>query len=182
MDYKMLVNKNNLLDEHFKVDNLVKTDSLYKDDIYLEKEAFKAFTLLKNDALKYGHHFDIMSGYRTREYQKKLFDELVLEKGYNYASSYIALPGSSEHETGLAIDVAVYIKDKTYIEHDLENLDAVKWLQSNAHKYGFIIRYPKNKEEITKYNYEPWHIRYVGSISAYLYNNDLTLEEYHQKF
>lgn len=182
MDYKMLVNRDNLLEEHFKPSNLVKTDSLYKDDIYLEKETYHAFQNLKKEAQKNHYDIDIMSGYRTKEYQQSLFDELVKQKGYNYAFSYIALPRTSEHETGLALDFAIYKDGKTYIEHSVEELEETKWIHQNAYRFGFIVRYPKDKEEITKYNYEPWHLRYVGSLARYLYTNHMTLEEYYRKF
>lgn len=178
----MLVNRDHLLEEHFKPSNLVKTSSLYKEDIYLEKKTYQAFLNLKKEAQKNHYDIDIMSGYRTKEYQQNLFDELVKEKGYNYAFSYIALPRTSEHETGLALDFTVYKDGKTYIEHDLEELEETAWVHKNAHYFGFIVRYPKNKEEITKYNYEPWHLRYVGDLASYLYQNQLTLEEYTRKF
>ena len=64
---------------------------------------------------------------------------------------------------------------------ELENLSETNWVNNNAHKYGFILRYPKDKEQITGYNYEPWHLRYVGDLAIYLYNNDLTLEEYYER-
>lgn len=181
MDYKILVNKENKLDNNYAPLNLVKTKSEYKDNIYLEEKTYEQFQKLQNEALKYGYQIDIASGYRDYNYQEKLFNELVLEKGYNYAYKYIAKPGHSEHQTGLALDIVIYEEDKSYIEHDIENLNATKWLHQNAHHYGFILRYPSDKEEITNYSYEPWHLRYVGQLATYLYNNNLTLEEYLKK-
>lgn len=179
MDYLMLVNRDNVLDPYYVPYNLVKIDTLYKDNVYLEEEAYKNFIKLKEVAKEVGIYIDVMSGYRDYKYQEKLFNDLVLEKGYNYAYKYIAKPGSSEHQTGLAIDVVIYKDGKCYIEHEIEKLEEeVKWLHENMHNFGFILRYPKDKEEITKYSYEPWHIRYVGSISSYIYRYKLSLEEY----
>ena len=179
MNYEMLVNKDNPLAKDFEPYNLVKIDSDYKDGLYLNKKAYEQFLLLKEYALEYGYRIDIMSAYRDYEYQNKIFNDLVLEKGYNYAYKYIAKPGLSEHQTGLAIDICVYRDDACYIEHDILELIETSFVHSNCHKYGFILRYPKNSEDITKYNYEPWHLRYVGDIASYLYNNDLTMEEYY---
>ena len=128
--------------------------------------------------MKNNYVIEIESAYRTHHYQKKLFDELVNEKGLEYAEKYVAKPYTSDHETGLAIDFCVYRNNEYVIEHDMDNLEETKWVHDNCHKFGFILRYPKNKEEITKYNYEPWHIRYVGDIAEYLFKNNLTLEEY----
>ena len=90
-------------------------------------------------------------------------------------------PGSSEHQTGLAIDICVYRDNNCYIEHDIDEMDEIKWIHQNAHKYGFILRYPSDKEDITGYNYESWHLRYVGNIARYLYINKLTMEDYLKK-
>lgn len=180
MDYKMLVNRDNSLDEYYAPLNLVKTNTKYKDNVYLEEEAYNNFLKLQEKAAELNYKIDIMSGYRDYKYQLKIFNELVNEKGYNYAYKYIAKPGSSEHQTGLALDFVIYKDGKCYKEHDVEGLEEVKWIHNNMHNYGFILRYQKDKEEITKYSYEPWHIRYVGGIASYLYRNNLALEEYHK--
>lgn len=181
MNYNILVNKDHKLEDNYIPLNLVKTNSTYKDNIYLEEHTYEQFKKMQTDALKYNYHIDISSGYRDYNYQEKIFNELVLEKGYNYAYKYVAKPGNSEHQTGLALDIVIYIDNKCYIEHDIENLLETKWIHQNAHKYGFILRYPSDKEEITNYSYEPWHLRYVGNLAQILYNNNLTLEEYLKK-
>ncbi|MDO5569561.1 MAG: M15 family metallopeptidase [bacterium] len=181
MDYQILVNKDNSLDKDYIPKNLVLSNSIYKDGIMVDKLVLEAFNKMKEEAKKYNYEIDIMSGYRSYSYQDKLFNNLVNEKGFNYAYNYIAKAGTSEHQTGLAIDFVIYKDDKCYIEHDVEGLNETLWIHQNAHKYGFIVRYPKDKEEITKYNYEPWHLRYVGNIANSLYNNDLTLEEYKKR-
>lgn len=180
MNYTMLVNKTNKLGNNYVPNDLVITDSLYKDNVYLNKVCYDNFKKLQEDALKNDYSIDIMSGYRDYDYQEKIYNKLVYEKGISYACRSIASPGASEHQTGLAIDFCVYIGNKCYVEHDIEELMATKWVHDNAYKYGFIVRYPFDKEEVTGYNYEPWHIRYVGDIAKTLYLNDLTLEEYYK--
>ena len=179
MDYKMLVNRDNPLKDDFEPKDLIEIESTYKDSLKLCKKAYEKFLEFKNYAKTFGYEIDIASAYRQHDYQEKLFNNLVLEKGYNYAYKYIAKPGCSEHETGLAIDICIYKNNLCYIEHDILDLIETKFIHSNVHKYGFILRYPKDKEDITKYNYEPWHLRYIGDIATYLYNNDKTLEEYY---
>ena len=90
----------------------------------------------------------------------------------------MAKAGCSEHQTGLAIDICVYRDNKCYIEHELEDTEEVKWVMNNAYKYGFILRYPKDMEDKTGYNYEPWHYRYVGGIAEYLYRHRILLDEF----
>ena len=180
MNYTMLVNKTNKLDNDYVPRDLVVTDSLYKDNIYLNKECYDNFKKMQSDANFLGYRIDIMSGYRDYNYQEKLYNKLVYEKGNSYASIRIASPGTSEHQTGLAIDFCVYLDNKCYIEGDIESLLECEWVHKNCYKYGFIVRYPYDKEEITGYSYEPWHIRYVGKIAEYLMKNNLTLEEYYK--
>lgn len=181
MNYEMLVNKTNKLDKNYMPNNLVDTLSNYKDNILLEETTLNAFRELQKKALEFNYNIDIMSGYRTYNYQETIYNNLVKEKGFNYALRSIAKPGTSEHQTGLALDFCIYKDNLCYIEHELEDLPETKWIHENAHKYGFILRYPKDKEEITGYMYEPWHLRYVGNLAIYLYNSDKTLEEYNSK-
>ena len=179
MDYNILVNKDNPLPRAHIPNNLVNAESKYKEDIMIDSKTKIAFDKLKKEALKYGYYIDIESGYRTFDYQEKIYNKLVEEKGFAYAITRIAEPGKSEHQTGLAIDFCIYKDEKCYIEHDIKELIETKWIHQNAHNFGFILRYPEGKEDITKYNYEPWHLRYVGDLARYLYNNNITLEEYY---
>ncbi len=176
--YLTLVNKENKIDDDFEY-NLINVYSEYKKSyILVDKEAYINYILLKNKLKKMNIIIDIESAYRTHEYQKKLYDRLVKEKSVEYANKYIAKPYYSEHETGLAIDISILKNNKYYIEHELLNLDELKIIHKVMYKYGFILRYPKNKEHITKYNYEPWHIRYVGKFAKNMYERNLTLEEF----
>ena len=104
---------------------------------------------------------------------------LFIEKGLDHALQYVAPPGGSEHQTGLAVDV-IFRRNNEMIEEQTEEDPEIKWLFLNAHKFGFILRYPKGKESITGFNFEPWHFRYVGKeLSTELYSSNNTLEEYY---
>jgi len=181
MNYLMLVNRDNLLDRTYIPSNLVNSESIYKDGILICDKVKKMFDIMKKEANKNGYNIDIMSGYRDYLYQEKIYNKLIYDKGFNYAFRYIAPAGASEHQTGLAIDICVYRDNKCYIEHEIKDFLEIKWLQENAHRFGFILRYPINKEDKTGYNYEAWHFRYVGNMASYIYYNDLTLEEYVEK-
>ncbi len=178
MNYLMLVNRDNLLDKTYVPNDLVAADSIYKDNILINKQVKTMFNLLKKEALLHGYDIDIMSGYRDYMYQDKIYHKLVNEKGLNYAFRHIAPPGASEHQTGLAIDICVYRNGNCYIEQEISNLEEINWLHHNIHRFGFILRYPYDCEEVTGYNYEPWHLRYVGNMASYMYFNNLTLEEF----
>ena len=179
MNYSILVNKDNPLQRAHIPNNLVDAESAYKENILIDEEVKKSFDKLKKEALKYNYHIDIESGYRDFDYQEKIYNRLLEEKGFAYAVTRIAEPGKSEHQTGLAIDFCIYKDDKCYIENDIKDLEETIWVHNNAHKFGFILRYPEGKEDITKYSYEPWHLRYIGSVANNIYHNNLTLEEYH---
>lgn len=181
MEYLVLVNKDNVLDRTYIPDDLINSSSRYKENILVNKTLLDNFRLMALDANMLGYDIDIMSGYRDYLYQEKIYDKLLKEKGFAYTFRSIAKPGCSEHQTGLAIDICVYKDNKCYIEHEIEDTEEGKWLIDNAYRYGFILRYPKGKEDITGYNYEPWHLRYVGDIASYIYFNNLTLEEYLEK-
>lgn len=185
MNYLILVNKDNGLDKDYKPDNLVKVKIKTGGNklIYLEKKTYKQIKKLLKDMNKiFDTEMVIDSGYRTFFYQENLMRKLLKEKGIGAYKS-LAKPGYSEHQTGLAVDIGFY-KDGVYDNNfDVLNYqNEFKWLEENAHNYGFIIRYPKEKECITGYIHEPWHLRYVGLIASFLYKYDLTLEEYYYFF
>ncbi len=136
-------------------------------------ELNSAFEKLKAGALEDGVELNIISGFRSYSAQNRIYNNYVAKDGKIEADTYSARPGHSEHQTGLAIDVNSLL-------FSFGETKEGQWLQNNAYKYGFIIRYPKGKENITGYRYEPWHLRYVGDIASKLYNggNWITLEEY----
>ena len=179
-DILVLVNKKNKLSNDFIPKNLIKLDLRYSNkNKYLKKEAADAFYKLSENAKSKGYRIIIVSGYRDYEYQDKLFSYYVLEKGLDYALMCSAKPGHSEHQTGLAIDVEGSNFDYNLFESSKE----FKWMKNNAYKYGFILRYPKGKEHITGFKYEPWHYRYVGKkVAKIIHKKNITLEEYILKF
>ena len=172
-----LINKNHRLPNNY-IPKLVLVKQKYSNNKqYLTKEANLAFENMAKDIEKIGLKIIAVSTYRSYNYQKELFNKYVKEKGIEYASMCSAKAGYSEHQTGLAVDIA----DNSL---DYDNFDKTKefdWVKKNAHKYGFILRYPKDKIAITKYKYEPWHFRYIGKIAYYLYENNLTIEEFLNK-
>lgn len=186
MDFTILVNKNNLLKEDYVPENLIevheptgeKIDKSYINR--LNKTAYEFFKIMQKEALKQGYEIFIDSSYRTYEYQKLVFEKNVEEHGIEHAKKYVAPPGGSEHQTGLAFDV-IARRNGTMIEKSSDEDPELIWMKENAYKFGYILRYPKDKEQITGFNYERWHYRFVGpEISIYMKENNIeTLEEYH---
>lgn len=124
-----------------------------------------------------GYNLMIGSGYRSAALQKIYFDSYASTAGEAAANQYIAYPGQSEHQTGLAVDIST-ISRNCYLSECFANTDDGLWLVDNAYKFGFILRYPKGKESITGYQYEPWHFRYVGiDLATALKDSGLTLDE-----
>ena len=144
----------------------------------LTKETEAAFQEMKAAAQSEGHTLTIRSAYRTRERQEYLFNNYVKNDGLEDALTYSARPGHSEHQTGLAMDINTA---STVESRNPEMKVILDWLSANASKYGFILRYPEGKSDITGYIFEPWHFRYVGKdLAEKLYQNGewITLEEY----
>lgn len=129
------------------------------------------------DAAKAGHELMIGSAYRSSSTQEQLFNSYVSSAGYEEANKYSAHAGHSEHQTGLAVDISTTTQQCYLSECFIDTADG-QWLSENAHKYGFILRYPSGKEEITGYNFEPWHYRYVGiELATAIYESQLTLDQ-----
>lgn len=175
----ILVNKYNYLTEDYIPENLEPIDIAYaRSGMQLVREAKEAFETLSEDAKKEGMNIIAMSSYRSYDYQVNLYNNYVATDGKEAADTYSARAGYSEHQTGLAVDV--YNKVLPYTS--FEETEEFNWMQENAYKYGFILRFPKDKVNITGYQYESWHYRYVGKEAAkYIHNHDLTLEEYYVK-
>ncbi len=172
----VLVNKNNQLQSGYIPENLESISLRFANkDKYLRKDAKEAFEKLSSEASALGYRIVAVSAYRDYNYQNELFNYYVEEKGLDYALDCSAKPGHSEHQTGLAVDVEGENKDYDNFEDTKE----FSWMKENAHRFGFILRYPKGKEHITGFKYEPWHYRYVGIDAAYeIYEKNITLEEY----
>ncbi len=165
--------------EHLVTPNVVFNLTTYDERTLMRPEAAEALEKLFNAAKEDGIILYGISGYRSYQRQTSIFTSNIVKKGKKYTLRYSAVPGTSEHQTGLAIDVSaksLNFRLSTGFSSSPEGI----WLADNAHYYGYIIRYPSGDEEITGYAYEPWHIRYVGTALAnYLYTNQLTLEEYY---
>lgn len=170
-----LINRTYGLDKDFIPNNLVKVenvDYIKRDNeiMLLNKEALNAYQQLYNMAKTKNINLTIFSAYRSYEKQATLW-----AKSLDPNNKFLALPGHSEHQTGLAIDVSTR---EIGLTNHLFNTKVFQFLKQNAHKFGFIIRYPKNKSDITGYFQEAWHLRYVGDIAEEIYNSNLCLEEY----
>jgi D-alanyl-D-alanine carboxypeptidase len=129
-------------------------------------------------AKKDGLSLKLSSGYRSGALQKQFYDSYVARDGQTAADTYSARPGTSEHQTGLAADI-IPDNDACHLEVCFANLPEGAWLAKHAHEHGFIIRYLKDKQAHTGYQYEPWHIRYVDKgLAKKLYESGLTMEEF----
>ncbi|XMB85667.1 M15 family metallopeptidase [Mycoplasmatota bacterium WC44] len=167
-DYLILVNKDNPIESDYVPDDLVKVDlpTIFDREVYISGVVLNAYEELYFNASENNLNLHVFSGYRSYTYQKEIFTN----------EFETARPGYSEHQIGLALDVST---PDIGLTEPLGEMPEGIWLRNNAYKYGFIIRYPQNKEHITKYIYEPWHLRYVGKYHAKkIHQKDLTLEEY----
>lgn len=183
----VLVNKNFSLPAGYKAKDLVTPDvpfSFGDKDIqqrYMRKEAAHALEKLFNEAKEENIELFAVSGFRSYSYQQSVFNREVKANGEEHAKLAVALPGQSEHQTGLTMDISSR-SVQLDITPKFGDTEEGKWVKENASKFGFIIRYPEDKTDITKYEYEPWHLRYVGVKTAQiLKKNNLTLEEYFGK-
>ena len=175
----MLVNKHYKLDENFVPDDLVEFDQKYCNDEVQEgnREAVVAFKNMYEAAKKEGLGLVINSSYRSYQDQENICNTFKDLYGEGYVTKYVALPGFSEHQTGLAFDIGstsskVFAESKEY-----------EWMKENAYKYGFILRFTKANAYITGFRSEPWHYRYVGKkVAKYIYDNNISLEEYYAEF
>ncbi|MEK4496127.1 M15 family metallopeptidase [Ureibacillus sp. FSL W8-0352] len=142
-------------------------------------EARAAFELMAQEAKTLGFELVAFSTYRSYEYQELLYNKYVERDGKENADRYSARPGYSEHQTGLAFDIGEKGREDLWLTEAFGQSEAGKWLAENAHRYGFILRYPKGKEHITGYMYESWHFRYLGvELATKVKDSGLTLEEY----
>lgn len=176
-DTLILVNKYYALNKDYEPDNMVKIEAKYGVQQYLQKEAYDAFKKMADDAKKEGLTLYITSPYRSYQTQNKLYNNYSAKDGKELADTYSARPGYSEHQTGLAADI---VSGPGKSLASFENTKEFKWIKSHAHLYGFILRYPKGKEKLTGYQYEPWHYRYLGvDTASKIYSSGLTYEEYY---
>ena len=180
-DHLLLTNKFYYLDNTYNSDNMVNVSKKYSygENQMLTSETYNAFIEMFNAAKKENLTLIINSSYRSYEDQEEIYNDLKNSKGEEYADKIAAKPGHSEHQTGMSIDIQTYGSTAA----TFEEYEEFNWLKQNAHKYGFILRYPKDKEFLTGYEYESWHYRYVGTEAAtYIYENNITFDEYYAYF
>ena len=177
----LLVNKKHKIPENYSME-LEELELTHRAD----KRIVEPLKQMLADARKEGLSPIICSSYRTNDKQKQLYNSKTMEyrrEGYSLedaeemASYWVAIPGTGEHETGLAVDIVS--ENYQMLDEGQEKTQEQKWLIDNSYKYGFALRYPTDKKEITMINYEPWHYRYVGIENAtYMKEHDMCLEEY----
>lgn len=188
MRYLRLVNQRNTLAKEYVPQDLVQEST---SKIWLRKIAWHGFYQMNLEIRKSGgSQLVLVSGYRSYDYQQEVLKRKInglIKEGLSKsvaiekARTIVALPGTSEHQTGLAIDLTSLelAKEKDPLIEAFEETNQGKWLDLNAHQYGFILRYPKDKTTITHITYEPWHYRYVGTNHARKIKElGMCLEEY----
>ncbi|WP_195837938.1 D-alanyl-D-alanine carboxypeptidase family protein [Tissierella pigra] len=182
-DILVLANKQRNLPSDYKPEDLVIPNVRFPfeenlEKKYLRREAAEALEELFDAADNEGISLFAISGYRSYNTQKMLFENKSNKVGTEKANLLVAYPGQSEHQTGLAIDVSSQNVGFA-LEESFGQVKEGQWLEENAHNFGFIIRYQKETTDITGYSYEPWHIRYVGKETAKeIFEKNITLEEY----
>ena len=184
-DYLVLVNKQNKISDDYingiELVDIVRTDG---EVMKLEKKTCEAYWKLHDELLKDGIEIGVDSSYRSIERQKKVMAEFIEEYGEEYARKTVADPGTSEHHTALAVDIVPKINGEWVLENEdmMKETEIFAKIHARLSKFGFILRYPKGKEDITGQDYEPWHLRYVGEkVAKEIYDNQITLEEYLEK-
>ncbi len=172
----VLVNKYNFLPNNYKPEDLTYVPGAYGNNVPMREVIKEPFIELQKAAEEeIGIILKPTTAFRDQSFQNTLYNNYVAKDGVEAADTYSARPGFSEHQTGLAID----LKNTLISSSTRLNDSDFEWLSNNAHRFGFIIRYPKEKVDITGYQFENWHIRYVGlNIAKTIYENNLTLEEY----
>ncbi|HEX2945971.1 MAG TPA: M15 family metallopeptidase [Clostridia bacterium] len=178
----VVTNKNRVLPADWKPKDLTPISVPYhgrREAKYLRREACDALAMMFAGAKKEGIVLCGVSGFRSYELQKSVYNKYSRQLGEKAADMVSAKAGNSEHQTGLAVDISSKSLNYT-LSNSFANTREGKWLAANAAKYGFILRYPKGKEAITGYVYEPWHFRYIGAeLAADMAKKSITLEEYY---
>ncbi len=190
-----LVNKQVLLPKSFVPDDLVDVKSLRLDDAgvntngglryvdgpwTLQRQCLTALVALCDAARAEGYELYLKSGYRSYYKQAVMYENRLERIGYD--DGWVTLPGASDHQTGLGCDVVPRKWTDRGMNEDMATEPETQWMAANCARFGFILRYPADKEDVTQINYEPWHLRYVGvPVATYIMENGLTLEEFHEE-
>jgi D-alanyl-D-alanine carboxypeptidase len=181
LNYELLVNKYYYLTKDYEPDDLVVISTKYSwgtaGSQKVRKEAYDAFIKMHEAANENGIYLMVNSSYRDYASQERVYNNYKTNHSEEYADKIAARPGFSEHQTGLALDI---FSIKNPAQATFKDSDAYAWLKDNSYKYGFILRYPENLENITGYSFESWHYRYVGVETAKkVYESGLTYDEYY---
>lgn len=181
-NYLMIVNKYHVLSSNYVPKDLVNINSKY-NGLGIDAKALpivkESFEKMANDIAKENMILKVRTSYRSFTAQKDLYNNYLKDRTVAIVDLSAARPGYSEHQTGLALDVQAQSSNYTSFKDTKE----YKWMLKNAHKYGFILRYPENKTYITGYKFESWHYRYVGiDVATYIYEHNITFEEYYMMF
>lgn len=178
----IFANKKHKLPDGYVPSDLVSlTVATAYGDVQMKQEASDAMTNMFSAANAEGVYPVVTTAYRSEDFQSQLYNGYVERDGQEAADTYSSRPGYSDHQTGLAADISCE-SNSYYLNQDFENTAEGQWLAQHAHEYGFVMRYPKDKQDITGYMYEPWHFRYIGVEEATaLYNTDPneTMEEFY---
>lgn len=179
--YLILVNKYHILNENYGPDSVVDVSSQFAyAGIKIDESIYGVFRNMWYDAKDEGLTLILTSGFRDYNLQKTLYVKYSASHGKVEADRFSARPGHSEHQLGFALDIVAYGYG---LVEEFEQSDEFAWLQEHAYEYGFIMRYPKDKEYLTGYSYEPWHYRYVGKeVAKYIHENNITYDEYYAYF
>ena len=181
--YLTLVNKTHPVPDDWE--NMVDIDTVFNslgEELKIEHKTYDQFLYLRDELLNEGIQIELDSVYRSVAEQQEIWDEWMVEYGEEYVRNYLAVPGYSEHHTGLAVDIFVIDSGKIIRDNDdmIASVEIFAKIHELLPKYGFILRYIEGKEDITGYSYEPWHLRYIDSpeIANEITEKGLTLEEY----
>lgn len=185
-DYLLLVNaENRVPEDYIETMELVPAENVAGDHFLVERKTYEAYLALEKEIYETcGIQTVLLNSYRTVEMQTNSYEYYLKLCGAEYTQKYVALPGCSEHHTGLAIDVGIYLEGKVHrsVEELLEVDHLLKKVWEKLPKYGFILRYPQGKEAITGIGYEPWHFRYIDSpeLAREIAGKGICFEEYWQ--
>lgn len=180
--YLVLTNKDSLLDASFVPSDLINVTLKRENSCQLREPVHEALSAMFEGAKEDGYTLYVKSAYRSYQTQNTMYYNRLDRLGHD--DGLVAYPGSSDHQTGMGIDVLNYAwMQKDGMNYRFAEEDEAKWMAQHCHEYGFVIRYLKDKEDITGIEYEPWHLRYVGvEVATYMMENYMTLEEFTQEW
>ena len=174
----MLANKYYTIEDYVPED-LVAIDSYYGLSAYLDRDTYAAYTAMADAMMSEGIDVWITSAYRSYDSQVNIYNRYLETDPQDVVDTYSARPGFSDHQTGRVVDLIEPGGDLGSFEYT----DAKAWLDEHAHEYGFILRYPEDKVDVTGYMYESWHYRYVGTeVAGYIHDTGITFDEYYAYF